>query len=178
MSQAEDVNKFCEFIESKFACSVPLYVQNILALNGYDSALSIRTLTGEDFEYPQHYARNKMIDRIPKDAECSDYYGPFHEKKDEFEFLRGHIKLLEQIASLINTTIESKGIEVFSFKKPKLQQRIVTARKDLQGKRLMKTKYFFGCEIILNNLRYRFQFKPGNTITPYPFKCSNSTDER
>lgn len=120
-----------------------------------------------------------MCDRIPKDVDLSDYYVNFSEKnKQDLEFLRGHIKLSEQIVSLINKTIESKGIEVFTFKKPKMQQRIITALKDMQGKRLMKSKSFFLYKKILKILRHRFVYKPEYTITDYPFECSNSTDER
>lgn len=138
MSQS-DCEKFWDLIEVKFGCSVPRYVQNILALNGYDNALSVKTIGAEDMEYFQKYAREEMHKSVPQNADLRDYYGSFYKSKEDFVFLRGHVKLIEQIVFLINTTIASKGTEVFNFKKlPKMQPTKITARKDLQGKSLIK----------------------------------------
>lgn len=129
-----DLEKFWEVIESKFGCNVPIYVQNVLALNGYDNALSISTVTSGDIEYMQNYARDEMHKRIPKNSDLKNYYGYFWETPKEFQFLRGHIKLLEKIVELINTTTASKGPDVFSFKsKSKTQPNKVTVRQDLLG---------------------------------------------
>lgn len=116
-----DVNKFWEVIETKLGCNVPKYIQNILALNGYDTALSIRTITMEDVQYLENYARNDMKNRIPQDADQKDYYGSFVDNPKEFSFLRGHVKLLQEIVSYIKTMTASKGADFFSVKKIKEQ---------------------------------------------------------
>lgn len=130
---SQGFEKFWDLIEVKLGCNVPIYVQNILALNGYENALSIKTLTSEDMEYLRNYARNDMHNRIPEGANLSDYYGPFSERPKEFEFLRGHLKLMEQLVLLINETILSKGHEYFSFKKQKVVQTKITVQKEVQG---------------------------------------------
>lgn len=129
--------KFWEILEAKLGSNVPIYVQNILAFNGYENALSVGTLTSEDIVYLQNYARNEMHKRIPKDADLKEYYGYFSENPTEFEFLRGHVKFLEKIVSFINVTIASKGPDVFSCKTNKIQQNNFSIGKNLLGKNLI-----------------------------------------
>lgn len=96
MSQlSTDVDKFWDLIDVKLGCNVPKYIQNILLLNGFDKALSVKTITIDDIEYFQEYARNDMHKRIPKNADLSEYYGLFCETPKEFVFLRGHLRLLQ-----------------------------------------------------------------------------------
>ncbi|KAJ6642128.1 hypothetical protein Bhyg_07074, partial [Pseudolycoriella hygida] len=121
MSSGSDIEKFWDLLELKLGCSVPKYVQNILTLNGFDSVLSIKTITSDDIEYFRNYARSEMNRRIPMNANLNDYYGSYSDTPTEFEFLRGHIRLLEQIVLLINEIIATKGPEFFILKTPKNQ---------------------------------------------------------
>lgn len=124
-----DFEKFWDLIENKFGCTVPKYLQNILALQGFDNALNIKTLKQDDYEFLQEYVRNDMNKRIPKDADLRDYYDTFHETPEEFVFLRGHLRLLEEIVFIINKTIASKGYDIFNIHKTKSQ-----TAKNRQGK--------------------------------------------
>lgn len=126
------LDKFWEIIETKMGCNVPYYIRNILALNGYENAVSICTIEPEDIDYLQEYARKEMHKRIPKDANLQDYYGFYAEKPAEFVFLRGHVKLLQGIVAFIKQEIESKGPDYFSFKS-KIQANKLGVRKSLQG---------------------------------------------
>lgn len=111
-----DINKFWEFMEAKCGCNVPKHLQNILALNGYENALSIKTLTSNDLKDLQEYARKDMAKRIPKDANMEDYYGCFVASPESFVFLPGYIRLIMEIVSIINLKSETDGPECFNFK--------------------------------------------------------------
>lgn len=135
---------FWDLLESKFGCTVPTYIQNILSMNGYDNALSIKTITSEDITFFENFAKSeKMANMIPKDANLADFYGTFTTSTKDFCFLRGHVKLLEEMVKLINSTIASKGAEVFGVKKPKVQP-VAKAqiRTDLLGRSLMNNIRF------------------------------------
>lgn len=71
---------------------MPKYIQNTVAFNGYDNAVSVKTITSEDIEYLQNYARNEMHKHVPQNVDLTEYYGSFSQSK---VFLRGHVKLLE-----------------------------------------------------------------------------------
>lgn len=118
---SQDCVKFWDLVENKFGCSVPKYVKNILALQGFDNALSIKTLSEGDFEFLEKYAKNDMSKRIPLNADLSDYYGTFSEAPQDFVFLLGHRRLLEEIVAGLNKTIATKGYDVFSIHKNKIQ---------------------------------------------------------
>ncbi|KAJ6648966.1 hypothetical protein Bhyg_04198, partial [Pseudolycoriella hygida] len=60
-------------------CNVPKHIQNILALNGYENAVSIKTITSEDGLTP-----------------------------DKFAFLSGYIKLIEEIVSFKSKTVPNE----------------------------------------------------------------------
>ncbi|KAJ6642670.1 hypothetical protein Bhyg_07623 [Pseudolycoriella hygida] len=96
-----DLDKFWNVIEVKMGCNVPKHIQNILALNGYENAVSIKTITSEDMRSIQIFAQTTMKDRIPEDSNLEDYYGSFGLTPDKFAFLPGYIKLIEEIVSFI-----------------------------------------------------------------------------
>lgn len=111
-----DLEKFWNIIEVKMGCNVPKHIQNILALNGYENAVSIKTLTSEDFNQLQSFARSDMYKRIPENSDLKDYYGSFYSTPEEFIFLPGYIKLIEEIVSFIKCKTASEGPNFFVFK--------------------------------------------------------------
>lgn len=64
-----DVNKFWDLLESKMGCSIPKYLQNILAMRGYENAVSISMMTVEDIKELQSYVKtDEMKERVPDNA--------------------------------------------------------------------------------------------------------------
>ncbi|KAJ6647617.1 hypothetical protein Bhyg_02840 [Pseudolycoriella hygida] len=106
-----DLDKFWNVTEVKMGCNVPKHIQNILALNGYENAVSIKTITSEDMRSMQIFAQTTMKDRIPE-----DYYGSFGLTPDKFAFLPGYIKLIEEIVSFIKQKTKLNGPQFFAFK--------------------------------------------------------------
>lgn len=118
-----EVEKFWDIIENKLGCSVPKYLQNILALRGYENAHSIKTITQEDLSELQKYVRSdEMMERVPKDADFRDYFGVFHATPKKCYVLPGHMKLLIEIVEFVKLSIISKGMDHFSTKPKQIQQ--------------------------------------------------------
>lgn len=114
--EMSDLDKFWNLIETKLGCNVPKHIQNILALNGYENAVSIKTLKSVDIQNLEKFVKEGMKSRIPKDAELSEYYGCFASSPVDFVFLPGYRKLLEEIVDFINAKTSSDGPEFFAFK--------------------------------------------------------------
>lgn len=74
MSNKKDFRKL---IELKMGCGVPLHIQNIFALNGFENAVSIKTITKDDFDTFTNFARNDMHKRIPEDSDLKEFYGSY-----------------------------------------------------------------------------------------------------
>lgn len=111
-----DSESFWSLIESKLACSVPKHIQNILSLNGYESAVSIKTITYDDITELQEFAQTSMKSRIPAGANLEDFYGPFQDQPEGFRFLSGHKKLLQEIVAFVKSKISTAGPEFFVLK--------------------------------------------------------------
>lgn len=64
---------FWDFIESRMCCIVPRYLINLLAMQGYENAFSIRRLTMEDIGDLNKYAKSaEMKNRSEKNSQI-DY---------------------------------------------------------------------------------------------------------
>lgn len=108
-------NNFWEFIENKMGCTVPKHIQNIFALNGYENAVSIKTLTPADVNSLEKFAQEKMASRLPSIFVPSDYYGCFSDPK-EFVFLPVYVKLIEEIVIFIREKTALHGPDYFTIK--------------------------------------------------------------
>ncbi|KAJ6647511.1 hypothetical protein Bhyg_02734 [Pseudolycoriella hygida] len=143
-----DIDKFWNVIEVKMGCNVPKHIQNIVALNGYENAVSIKTITSEDMRSMQIFAQTTMKDRIPEDSNLEDYYGSFGPTPDKFAFLPGYIKLIEEIVSFIKQKTELNGPEFFAFKSKTVPNEIKRASRTV----MHTTKTSSSTSIALNRM--------------------------
>lgn len=114
--ELEHVYQFWNLIEAKMGCSVPKHIQHILAFNGYENAVSIKTITSADINMLETYAQTNMQGRIPPNAELTHFYGNFVKSPDKFVFLPGYVRLIEEIVLYIKRKTSTDGPEFFAFK--------------------------------------------------------------
>lgn len=143
------MSDFWDFIEAKMGCNVPKYVKNIFYLNGYENAVSIKTLKSADIVELQTFAQNTMESRIPEDVDKSDYYGCFTMNTKEFMFLPGHIRLIEEIVAYINQKTALHGPEFFASK-PNIDRKRTVSKASIANSKGKSIKYFY--ETIVESL--------------------------
>lgn len=159
-----DVERFWNVIEMKMGCNVPKHIQNILALNGYENAVSIKTLTPQDITELEVFARSGMESQIPEHANKLDYYGSYATKPKEFIFLPGYKRLIIEIISFIKEKTTLHGPDFFVFKTSiDVKQPVSRAtRFSIKGKYKFKTK--LSAETWSN---YNFRLKRYQTYQKY-----------
>lgn len=148
-----DVDNFWSIIESKMGCNIPKHIKNLLAMRGYENAVSIRTITSDDIKEMQDFARSAdMKERLPKDANLEDYYGCFSNTPAKFQILPGYAKLIEEIVDYIKIMTASKGPDFFIIKSKKqanIEGNLLVAQGNFQDnlrvckRQLSHNVYFF-----------------------------------
>lgn len=115
-------DQFWRLLEKSMGCVVPIYLKYILRARGYDTAASIGTLTTEDIQKLQGFFQAKLQKDNGQDSNRKHFFHAFHNDSDEFEILPGHVKLLEQIVSHVNSMNESRGLGYFDYRFEKNNQ--------------------------------------------------------
>lgn len=100
-------------IEQNVKVGVPKYIQNLMESQGFDNIVSIKRMTQEDIDFLESFGKSEKYEKkIPKDANRAHYYGSAANKED-FEIVRGHRKLIEEIieyAKKANFLSAKKGL--------------------------------------------------------------------
>lgn len=123
MVHVDDVDKFWNMVETKMGCTIPKYLQNLLAMRCYENAHSIKTNTLDDIQEMQKYIRStEMMERVPKNADSRDYFGVFWATPNKSYVLPGHLKLILEVVEFLKLSIISKGMDYFSNKPKMFQQ--------------------------------------------------------
>lgn len=78
--------------------TLPVFVQNLLAINGFDNFRAFVLIDEKDFEDIETFARNQLRELIPSDT-WKDYYGVFVASPGNFTLLPGFRK---QIFNAVN----------------------------------------------------------------------------
>lgn len=98
----DDNDEFWNGIEIITGFVVPMYIRNVLKFHGFDSALTVRLMDEEDIKEMEKFARSGVMQRISAgEVNLQDFYGPFVKSTKDFQFLRGHRKVLKDIAQFI-----------------------------------------------------------------------------
>lgn len=101
-NEKDACNEFWDSIQSTTGLIVPSYIRNILKLNGFNSVMSLRFLDEEDLNEIENFVKSGgMLRILPSDANLNDFYGPFLESRTDFQFLRGHRKVLKYVSSFV-----------------------------------------------------------------------------
>lgn len=88
--------EFLMEVEKSLGIQVPIQLKKLLAINGYTNVKIIATITEEDLNEIENFARNDLPYLIDK-SEYNDYYGVFAKSTDTFKILNGHRKMLKMI---------------------------------------------------------------------------------
>lgn len=171
-SQADFTDQFWQLIEHNMGCVVPLYLQQILRVRGYDNAASIGTLTRDDIQQLQEFFKQKLKKNAEKDSSQDanqnlnqkKFFHAFHNDSDEFEILPGHLKLLDKIVSYINTMTESHGPGYFNHRSEKnirkssqkSDYKVAVVRKsNIRGEPLILLHIATSTNLLISSLVYR-----------------------
>lgn len=90
------------FTEEKMRIKIPLVIKHILELCGYDNCYSIATIEDRDIDYIANEVRKGKLgaEMVLKESV---------ETIKNFEFTRGHRKLIMAIAKFVKTILDSSG---------------------------------------------------------------------
>ncbi|XP_034248169.1 uncharacterized protein LOC117649460 [Thrips palmi] len=94
---------------------IPLMLQNILALNGYDSKSLLASINDEVFNKIEAFM--KASSDLLSEEEVQQYYGIFKSKPDKFQLLEGHKQLLRNISQKIVEQQKKKSCQKFSLQR-------------------------------------------------------------
>lgn len=101
------------FIEQKIKTPIPSYFKYVLKACGFNNGLTIASIDDEDIQYFEQEIRNGNVSAYYKNAhglEVLDGYTLSSTKSTtNFEFTRGHIKLLLYIRDFIKKWLEENG---------------------------------------------------------------------
>lgn len=136
---------------------VPAYIKHILEHCGYDNCYSIATIEEEDFDY----LKNEVL----KGTICAEKVFEGSSKSiEDFEFSRGHQKLLIVVVKFVKAILDASGVDGFSMPKIKNKQE-KNAKSKLQKKKASpSTELLHGLpDENINNLS-NFDLRPKNCL--------------
>lgn len=114
MNREASIENFWDLIERKISIIFPTYLRNILKLRGYDNAASVKTITSEDIEKFEIFAKTEMNNRLPEFSRPIDYFyiyiGP-----DDFEILPGHKIILKEVVAYVKEMMDLHGRDYFNL---------------------------------------------------------------
>lgn len=97
-------------LEEKLGCGIPIYVKNLLIHQGFDNIIALKSIDNDDIIHLENYGKSESYHKkIPKSAKQEDYLGIFENDRSNFEILRGHKKLVDEIATISAKLYESSN---------------------------------------------------------------------
>lgn len=95
--------------------SIPSYIKYILEYCGYNNFHAIATIEESDLEYFKNEVREgKVTNFFEGKIGTRDTLEGSSKSVENFEFSRGHQKLLMAIVKLVKENLDEKGVESFS----------------------------------------------------------------
>lgn len=108
------------YVENKLNISIPLYIKNVLSYCGYDNFHTISSFEENDLEY--------LTTEVRKGGIVKYFHNEYGRKnalqgstktEQNFEFSRGHQKLILAIVNLVKKNLNENGVDAFLVKIPK-----------------------------------------------------------
>lgn len=130
------------FVENKMKVSVPNYIKNVLNYCGYDSVQSLSTVEVTDIQYMAEQVRKGGItDYFANEFGKENALQGSSHSEENFDFCRGHLKLLLAIVKLVKQTLTEEGIKGFASRETKHIKKLDTPLKTtINPKKVMKDK--------------------------------------
>jgi len=94
-------------IEKGIGQKVPVYLRNIMRLEGYDSAVTIEKMSTDTVKELELFARTEMLKFIKESEKHSDYFDKYHICPSEFRISAGHKILLSEIQKFVTNKLST-----------------------------------------------------------------------
>lgn len=110
------------FVERKLKMSIPMYIKSVLKYCGYENCHTIATIEEKDFEYfTTEVRKGGIVSFFSNEIGTENALQGTNTCEENFEFSRGHQKLLLRIVKLVKENLNENGVDAFSVKisKPK-----------------------------------------------------------
>uniref|UniRef100_V5G1R7 Uncharacterized protein n=1 Tax=Anoplophora glabripennis TaxID=217634 RepID=V5G1R7_ANOGL len=96
--------EFFERISNELKIEIPLFIKNILIVNGLDNSVSFQNLTQDDLAELENFVRNDLAELVDE-TEFENYFGILYKRNPKkFKFLLGHKKILLAISEHVSNT--------------------------------------------------------------------------
>lgn len=89
-------------IETGIGLKVPVYLKNIMRLEGYDTSIVIQKMSADTIKDLELFGRTEMLKFIKVGEKHSDYFDKYHVCPSEFRIPTGHKVLLSEIQKFVN----------------------------------------------------------------------------
>lgn len=108
-----DFNEIWLFVEQEMKMKIPSHIKHILKYCGFENCHTISTIEENDIEYFENEVRKGEITIVLNET-----------TSENFEFSRGHKKLIMAITKLVNEKLNERGVDGFSM--PKQRKRTLS----------------------------------------------------
>lgn len=103
----DNENSFWEKIYIATGIVIKPSIKNILQFMSFDNALSFASITHDDIETMEKFAREEMGNYLDADSDPKDYYGIHFKNPSNFKFMQGERVLLQKLIEVVkNKEIE------------------------------------------------------------------------
>lgn len=121
------------FLERKFETLIPAYIKNVLKYCGYEDCHTIATIEENDLEYFTTEVRKGGITNFFTGSEALQ---GSNKSEENFEFCRGHQKLLMAIVKFVKENLNENGVDAFLVKLPKPKESLNVVAKTTNKSRI------------------------------------------
>lgn len=112
-----DFNGIWLFVEREMKMPIPSFIKSFLRYSGFENCHTISKIEEIDLEFIENYVRKASLkDDFANGFDVSDFPVDLSEN---FQFSRGHKKLILAIAKLVKQKLNEDGVYAFSMEKPK-----------------------------------------------------------
>lgn len=111
-------------IETGIGLKVPVYLKNIMRLEGYNTTIAIQRLSVDNIKELELFGRTEMLKFIKKGEKHSDYFDKYHICPSEFHIPTGHKVLLSEIQKFVTNKLSTDKMYFMPelrIEKPKCQ---------------------------------------------------------
>ncbi|KAK4880666.1 hypothetical protein RN001_008812 [Aquatica leii] len=84
---------FFDELENEMKVKLPVYLKNILSINGYESNLTLSHISNEDIAQIESFGK-KIAPKIIPEEKHEEYLGVFSKHPEHFQIVAGHKKLI------------------------------------------------------------------------------------
>lgn len=130
-------------IETGIGQKVPVYLKNIMRLEGYDTTITIQKMSADNIKELELFGRTEMLKFIKEGEKHNDYFDKYHICPSEFRIPTGHKVLLSEIQKFVANKLSTDKMYFtpeLRLEKSNCQSRKLT--KSTNSTRIQKQKVY------------------------------------